>query len=181
VVTFAARDDARLDRIPPGHPVHENAADIRTLSQVRTVLFNSVGDRFGSKEEWLAALAATSYDAIVIDVAWRNTGFLTKTDVARPKYKNLGGPRLVLAQLPMGRAFDGRWYWQAGWEAGNPSFLFAVDPHQPGAYIIDAQDPAWKGILGKTIAGIMDLGFDGVVMDDLDWYLWFEDITPLDQ
>ncbi len=181
VVTFATRGDPRLDRIPPGHPVHENATDVRTLPQVRTLLFNPVGDRFGSKEEWLAALAATSYDAIVIDVAWRNTGLITKTDVARLKYKNLGGPRLVLAQLPMGRAFDGRWYWQAGWQPGNPSFLFAVDTHQPGAYIVDAQDPGWREILGKTLAGIMDLGFDGVVMDDLDWYLWFEDITPLDQ
>jgi len=35
-------------------------------------------------------------------------------------------------------------------------------------------------MLGKYIAGIMDLGFDGVVLDNLDTYLWFEDLMPLD-
>jgi hypothetical protein len=181
VVSFADQGNAKLDRIPPGHPFHENASAIGTLAQVRTLLPNPKGDRFGSKEEWLAALSATSYDAMVIDVSWRGIDLITKADVARLKYKNLGGPRLVLAEMPMGRAFDGRWYWQTGWQAGRPAFLFAVDPHEAGAYVIDAQDPAWKEILGKTIAGIIDLGFDGVVMDDLDWYLWFEDIMPLDR
>lgn len=179
VRTYAAVRDAKLDQVPSGHPAHENAGPIHNLTKVRSWLPNPNGDRFGSKEEWLAALAATNYDVLVIDVAWRGTDFLTKTDVARLRFKNLGEPRLVLAQMPMGRAFDTRWYWQRGWRAGNPPFLFAVDTHEPGAFITDAQDPAWKEILGKTVAGIIDLGFDGVMMDDLDWYLWFEDLMPL--
>lgn len=181
VRSFVSVGNAKLDHVPSGHPAHENAGPIPTLAKALSWLPNPNGDRFGSKEEWLAALAGTNYDVLVLDVAWRNVDLITKADVARLKFKNLGEPRLVLAALPMSRAFDTRWYWQKGWRAGNPSFLFAVDPHEPGAYITDAQDPAWREILGKTVAGIIDLGFDGVMMDDLDWYLWFEDLMPLDR
>jgi len=51
----------------------------------------------------------------------------------------------------------------------------------PGSYVTDVDDPQWKELLGKYLAGIIDLGFDGVVLDDLDTYLWFEELMPLDR
>ena len=116
-----------------------------------------------------------------MDVGWRGVDMFNKADIARLKLKSLGEPRLVLAEMPMGRAFDWRWYWQQGWQAGNPPFLFAVDKREPGAFITDPLSPQWLEILGKYIAGVMDLGFDGVMMDDIDTYLWFEDLMPLDR
>ena len=181
VLTFAAINDPKLDVLPKGRPLHENPTPISSIAQSRTWLPNTKGDKFGSKEEWLSALAKTNYDTMVLDVGWRNTDLFTKADVARLKFKNLGGPRLVLAEMPMGRAFDWRWYWQKGWAAGNPPFLFAVDKSEPGAFVIDPLAPQWLEILGKFIAGLMDLGFDGVMMDDIDTYLWFEDLMPLDR
>jgi cysteinyl-tRNA synthetase, unknown class len=181
VLTFAAVNDAKLDIIPTLRPRHENAEPVDGINKLKTWLPNSRGDRYGSKEEWISALGRTNYDAVVVDVGWRGQDLFTKADIARLKYKALGTPRLVMAEMPMGRAFDWRWYWHKDWVAGKPSFLFAVDRSEPGAFIIDPMSPQWLEILGKYVAGLMDLGFDGVMMDDIDTYLWFEDIMPLDR
>ena len=181
VLTFAATQNSNLDFFPKARPLHENPNPIANITQVRTWLPIVKGDKFGSREEWLTAMTKTNYDALVIDVGWRGIDLFTKSDIARLKYKSLGVPRMVFAEMPMGRAFDWRWYWQKGWEAGNPPFLFAVDRREPGSFIIDPMSPQWLEILGKYIAGVMDLGFDGVMMDDIDTYLWFEDLMPLDR
>lgn len=181
VLTFAGINDPALDLLPKGRPLHENANPIASITQARTWLPNTKGDKFGSREEWLSALSKTNYDVLVIDVGWRGVDLFNKADIARLKFKSLGGPRLVLAEMPMGRAFDWRWYWQKGWFAGNPPFLFAVDKREPGAFVTDPLSSQWLEILGKYIAGLMDLGFNGVMMDDIDTYLWFEDLMPLDR
>lgn len=178
VVTFAAVDDAMLDRRPVGHAPFENSRPVTGLPDLRNWLPMLRGERFGDRAHWMMALQDTNFDAVLVDVALRGSDLLVKSDIAGLKYKALGAPRLVLADLPIGRAFDTRWYWQKGWGAGNPSFLYAVDK-EPGAFITDLQDPQWKEILGKYIAGIVDLGFDGVVIDDLDTYRWYEDLMPL--
>ena len=181
VLTFAAMQDPMLDVLPKNRPVHENANPVTSISQMKTWLVNTKGDKFGGREDWLSALTKTNYDAVVVDVGWRGVDLFNKADISRLKYKSLGGPRLVLAEMPMGRAFDWRWYWQKDWTAGNPPFLFAVDKSEPGAFVVDPLSPQWLEILGKYIAGLMDLGFDGVMMDDIDTYLWFEDLMPLDR
>jgi uncharacterized protein (TIGR01370 family) len=37
----------------------------------------------------------------------------------------------------------------------------------------------WKEIIGQYMQGLVDLGVDGVLLDDLDAYLYFEDMMPL--
>ncbi|MDA8230468.1 MAG: hypothetical protein M0006_03930 [Magnetospirillum sp.] len=179
VTTFAAASDSKLDLLPAGHPFAENAAPVTAIPGARNWLPMLRGDRLGSRRQWVMALRGSNYDVLVVDVAYRGSDPLTAADVAALKFKNLGAPRLVLADLPIGRAYDWRWYWRKDWQAGNPPFLFGVDSREPGAYIVDLDNPGWKEVLGKYIAGIMDLGFDGVVLDDLDTYLWFERLMPI--
>ncbi|WP_173978861.1 hypothetical protein [Magnetospirillum sp. UT-4] len=180
VVAFATTQEAGLDRLPPGRPWGENADPVVSVGTVRNWLPMLKGDRFGSKGEWVIALSKQNHDMLVIDPTWRGAEPLTKEEVLRLKYKNLGAPRPVVAALSLGKAADTRWYWQKGWEAGNPPFLFAPDSDQPGRFITDVDDPKWKEALGKFLIWIMDLGFDGVMFDDLDTYLWFEELMPLD-
>jgi Predicted extracellular endo alpha-1,4 polygalactosaminidase or related polysaccharide hydrolase len=180
VLTYAAVDLERLSVLPKGHPRAENADPVATITAARNWLPLLRADRFGTKAEWVMALAGTNHDALLIDVAHRGADPLNREEVARLKYKRLGSPRLVLAVLPVGKAYDWRWYWRKGWEAGNPPFLFAPDPDEPGSFVASMAAPQWKELLGQYIAGIIDLGFDGVVLDDLDTYLWFEDLMPLD-
>ena len=180
VLTFAAAGDSRLDRLPPVHAALENARPVADVTQARDWLPMLHGDGYTTRGEWVTALAGTNYDVLVIDVVHRSGDPLTKADVAKLHYKTLGPPRLVLADLPIGVAFDSQWYWQKSWTLGDPAFLYAPDPDRPGAYIADLSNPQWKELLGKYIAGIMDLGFDGVMFDDVGTYLWFEAMTPLD-
>ena len=179
VLAYAHTGDERLDRIPAGHPWGENAAAVTTLDQARNWLPLLRAEQFGSKDEWIAALTRTNYDMIVVDVAYRGVDGLSFADVQRLKYKRLGSRRLVLAVLSLGKAYDWRWYWQKDWHAGAPAFLFAPDPDDPGSYVTQMDDAQWKDLLGKTLVGIVDAGFDGVVLDDADTYLWFEDLMPL--
>ena len=180
VLTYAAVHDSALNALPKGHPWAENALPVTTITAAKNWLPLVRADRFGNKAEWVMSMSGTNHDALLIDVAHRGSDPLTKDDVTKMHFKELGAPRLMLAVLPVGKAYDWRWYWQKGWEAGNPPFLIAPDRDDPGSFVTDMNDPKWKEMLGKYIAGIMDLGFDGVVLDNLDTYLWFEDLMPLD-
>ncbi|MBC7908788.1 MAG: hypothetical protein H7Y60_18835 [Rhodospirillaceae bacterium] len=180
VLTYAGVETDNLNTLPKGHPRGENAQPVTTITAAKNWLPLLRADRFGTKAEWVMSMEKTNQDVLFIDVAHRGTDALTKEDVKRLKYKEMGAPRLMLAVLPVGKAYDGRWYWQKGWEAGNPPFLFAPIPEEPGSFVTDMADPKWKELLGKYLAGIMDLGFDGVVLDNLDTYLWFEELMPLE-
>lgn len=178
VLSYAGTGPVTL--VPKGHPRAENANPVSTVTAARNWLPMLRGDAYGSKAEWVQALRQSNEDLLVVDVAHRGDSPLNREDVAKLKFKELGSPRLVLAVLPVGKAFDWRWYWKTGWEAGNPPFLFAPDTEHPGSFVTVVADPQWRELLGKYLTGILDMGFDGVVLDDVDTYLWFEDLMPLD-
>lgn len=179
VLTYAAVNDEDLSHLQKGHPRGENAQPVVAITGARNWMPLLRADRFGNKATWLMAMERTNHDVMLIDVAHRGSDPLTKDEVKRLRFKELGSPRLMLAVLPVGKAYDWRWYWKKGWEAGNPSFLFAPDGDDPGSFVTDLADPQWRELLGKYLVGIMDLGFDGVVLDDLDTYLWYEDLMPV--
>ncbi|MBI3445030.1 MAG: hypothetical protein HY055_06655, partial [Magnetospirillum sp.] len=178
VTPFAKVGNGPLDEAPRAHPAFENAIEVLSVANARNWLPILRSDRFGTKGKFIEAIANTNYDVVVVDVAHRSADLLVKADVQRLKFKKLGPRRLVLAVMPVGRAYDWRWYWQKGWEVGNPAFLFALDDG-PGTFITDVGSGEWRGLLGKYLAGIMDLGFDGIVFDDIGTYQWFEELMPL--
>ena len=179
VPTFAKVGTGPLDEAPRAHPYFENTIEVTSTANARNWLPILRSDRFGTKGKFIEAIADTNYDAVMVDVAHRSADLLVKSDVQRLKFKKLGARRLVLAVMPIGRAYDWRWYWQKGWDVGNPAFLFAHD-EADGVYITDLASGEWRGLLGKYLAGIIDLGFDGVVFDDVGTYLWFEELMPID-
>lgn len=181
VLTYATVGDEDLARLQRGHPQHENAQPVVSIANARNWMPLLRADRFGNKATWLMAMERTNHDVMLIDVAHRGSDPLNAAEVKKLRFKELGAPRMMLAVLPIGKAYDWRWYWKRGWDAGNPPFLFAPDGDDPGSFIADVDDPQWKELLGKYLAGIIDLGFDGVVLDDLDTYLWFEELMPLDR
>ncbi len=181
VLPFAAIDGINSTRRVSGRPPAENSNAVATVGEARNWMPQLHGNGYGSKTEWVEAMAKTNYDMLVMDVSYRGQDPLTKDDVKKLKFKELGAPRLVLAVLPVGKAFDWRWYWKKDWVAGNPDFLFAPISDDPGAYMASVDNAQWRAVLGKYITGIVDLGFDGVVLDDLDTYLWFESLMPLDE
>ena len=130
-MTYIDRDgDKVLDHVP-GHPSLENAAHVTNLSQAQNFLPMSSSERYGSRDAWVAALAATNYDLLLLDPFWRGSELLTFADVKALKFKQLGSQRLVLGSLPVGRAADTRFYWKKDWQVGNPGWIVAPDPDSP--------------------------------------------------
>lgn len=179
VLTYAHAGDEALARVPSSRPWGENADPATTLNQARNWLPVLRAESYGSKAEWVNALERSNHDMLLVDVAYRGVDGLSFADVDRLRYKKLGARRLVLAVLSLGKAYDWRWYWKPEWRTGEPPFLFAPDEADPGSYVVDMNDPQWKELLGKTLVGIVNAGFDGVVLDDADTYLWFEELMPL--
>ncbi len=165
-----------LRRIPERRPSGENAAPVRRLDQVRTLLPVLKADR--NVEDWLLALAETNHDLLIID-AFPDGTVLTPAQVAALKHKRLGSRRMVLAVVPVARADDHMPYWKDDWRPGDPEWLGAPHEQRPGATRPLFWREEWKELLGQHFKAAMDLGFDGVLLDGLDAHRHFEAGLPL--
>jgi endo-alpha-1,4-polygalactosaminidase (GH114 family) len=180
-LAYIDRDGNRdLGRLPRELPRHENAARVTDIVQARNYLPMLRSDTYGSRADWVDALAATNYDLLILDTFWRGTDSLAFDQIKKLKYKRLGSDRLIFGMLPLALARDTRFYWKPEWKLGNPSFLAAHDPDDPAETIVNYWDPKWKELIGQYMQGIVDLGVDGVLLDQLDAYLYFEDLMPLE-
>ena len=174
-------DDRRgLDGIPayPEKPVNVNAADVKALKDVRNFLYVIDGVKFGSKEKYVAALAKSNYDLLVVDL-FTGDWSTSADDVKRLKIKANGGRRLVLCYISIGEAEDYRFYWQKGWKPGTPAFLGKEDPQWKHNFAVRYWEPAWQALFvggeGSYLAQVQKAGFDGVYLDKVDEFEWFEE------
>lgn len=171
---------ARFDTIPKGRPFGENANNITALAEARNMLLNFNNDRFATKGEWVVALQDTNLDMLVIDPFFKGKHPLLADEVSSLKYKKFGARRLVLAHLRLDQAEDTRYYWQDSWKLHDPDFLTFPAPNNPAGYIIRYWDPLWKRIVGDYFTTLINLGFDGVLLDGLNVHRHFEAMTPLE-
>lgn len=137
----------------------------------------------------LTALAESPYDLIIIDYSRDGTGrsAFRPSEIAALK----AAGKTVLAYLSIGEAEDYRFYFKSRWvrsKAGvacrkkisptAPSWLEAANPDWCGNYKVRFWEPAWQRILYGVRAGgrksyldrIIDAGFDGVYLDIIDAY-----------
>ncbi len=181
VVAHIDLDDSdAFDRVPTRRPVPENSGNVEVLADAKNMLMMLDSRAYPSREEWVAAMADTNYDVLITDAFYKGNMPLSKDAIHSLKFKQMGARRLVLARLSLGYAEDERYYWQRDWKIGAPSWIQARAPGKPGSYVVEFWNPAWKAIVGKYFAGIMDLGFDGVVLDGVEAYRRYEFMTPLD-
>ncbi len=178
-VAFVA-DRRGLDRVPgyPAHPIHENQDDVKRLQDAKNFLYLIDGGKFGSKEKYLAALAQTRYDLLVMD-PFVGDWSATAKEIKALKEKTGGGRRLVLCYVSIGEAEDYRFYWQKDWKTGNPNFLGAENPQWKRNYAARYWEPAWQAVfLGSKeayLSRLLTAGFDGIYLDKVDEYEWFEE------
>ncbi len=178
-VAFVA-DRRGLDRVPkyPAKPINENAADVKSLKDVKNFLYVIDGGKFGSKEKYLAALAKTNHDLLVID-PFAGDWSATTADLKPLKVKANGGRRLVLCYVSIGEAESYRFYWKKDWKPGKPAFIGPENPQWKQNFAARYWEPAWQAVfvggaesyLGRVLAA----GFDGVYLDKVDEYEWFEE------
>lgn len=177
-ISFAAyRRD--LDSIPtyPVHPHNANTSHIASLDEAQNFLYLINPDLFADKGSFLTALAATDYDLIIMDLFFEGAALLTQ-DIASLKTKNSGGERLLIAYMSIGEAEDYRYYWKTEWETSPPEWLAGENPNWEGNYKVEYWDPEWQSVIygndSSYCKRILDAGFDGVYLDIIDAFEYFE-------
>ncbi len=125
-------------------------------------------------------LTRSDRDLIVIDAAYDGTTRWTKRELDAIRRGKAG--RLVVCYLSVGEAEDYRPYWKAHWDADKdgspdlnaPAFLNAENPDWQGNYKVKYWDPQWQEIILKEVQLIIEQGFDGVYLDIIDAFEFFE-------
>ncbi|MFN8611057.1 MAG: endo alpha-1,4 polygalactosaminidase [Vulcanimicrobiota bacterium] len=108
-------------------------------------------------------------DLLITDPTHDGRSPLTPEEMSRLKASS----PLVLGYLSLGEAENYRDYWQKGWKPGRPAWLGPTNPDWGGNYKVRYWEPAWHEIVLKSAVGIQQQGFDGLFLDVVDgWEFW---------
>lgn len=178
-ISFAA-DQRDLNSIPdyPEQPWNMNSSDVTSIPQAANFLYLINGENYATRQELLDAVKETSYDLVILDL-FHNGEQFTQGDLDQIRNKYCGGERLLICYMSIGEAEDYRYYWNPDWSSSPPSWLGQENPEWPGNYKVEYWDQQWKDIIfgngGSYLQLILDTGFDGVYLDLIDAYEYFED------
>lgn len=178
-ISFAA-DDRNLSTIPtyPAPPRDEHTGAVTKLSEAKNFLYLINGENFIDTAAFLTAVDATNYDVIIMDLFQNNVAF-TRAQIAALQTKPSGARRLVLCYLSIGEAEEYRYYWNTAWKPGNPSWLETENPSWEGNYEVRYWDKEWQSIIvgnsSSYLKRILTAGFDGVYLDIVDGFEYFEE------
>ena len=159
----------------------ENDAIIVSLGQARNFLQVNNLENFPAKSDFIAAVTATNYDVLITDLFFHaEDDSWTDQEIAQLRPKENGGQRLVICYLSAGEAEKYRYYWKDCCENKSPAWLSESNPSFPDNYKVHYWKSAWRDIVfeGKDayLERILDAGFDGVFLDVVDAYHYFEDV-----
>lgn len=191
-ISFAAPN--RELKIIPDYPspvFSENNLDITELSEAKNFLYLLNPEEFETKDDFLQSLGETNYDCLIIDAFFHdssgNSHWLKSRDVALLKTKKNGSSRLVIAYMSIGEAETYRYYWHESWDKngdgradpGAPDWLTEENPDWEGNYKVRYWHPGWQSIIygndNSYLKSIIDRGFDGVYLDIIDAFDYFEE------
>ncbi len=176
-ISFAApgRDLSAIPEHPPSQ-FNEHAIDILTDARNFLYLINPI--LFSSADAFMAALSSTNYDLLIIDYFMDTHLALTHEQTTRLKQKANGESRLAIAYLSIGEAEDYRYYWDPKWNSEPPDWLEEENPHWEGNYKVRYWDTDWKNIIFGSDSAYLDriiqAGFDGIYLDIIDAFEYFE-------
>lgn len=175
-VSFAAQERA-LNVIPASEPVNVNADMITSISQAKNFLYLINPENFSSKSDFINAVTATNYDAVIMDLFLNDEAF-TAAEINQLKNKANGGKRMVICYMSIGEAEEYRYYWQSSWNTNKPDWIAAENPDWSGNFKVKYWNPDWQAIIYKNndsyINKITSAGFDGVYLDIIDAFEYFE-------
>jgi len=113
-----------------------------------------------------------------MDLYFNETTEFTEGEIGQLKYKANGGKRLIISYMSIGEAENYRYYWQSGWKTGNPSWLDDENREWAGNYKVRYWETEWQNIIfgndNSYLNKIINAGFDGVYLDIIDAFEFFE-------
>ncbi len=177
-ISYAA-DSRELDQVA-GYPeeiIDENNDPVRRLRDTENFLYLLNPGEYESKEEFLSEIAATNYGVVIIDAFYMGE-LLSKEDIISIKSKADGSHRLIISYMSIGEAEDYRYYWQEEWNQHAPEWLGDENPNWEGNYKVKYWMDSWKEIIlgndDSFLQKILDSGFDGVYLDIIDAFQYYE-------
>ena len=178
-ISFAA-DHRELDNIPdyPATPYNMNADNITSLSEANNFLYLLNPGTYSTETTFLNAIQNTNYDLVIMDLFFEGTDELTFDDITSLKTKLNGGSRLIIAYMSIGEVEDYRYYWNSDWKNNPPSWLEKENTNWEGNYKVRYWDKELHDIIfgnnDSYLKKILDAGFDGVYLDIIDAFEYFE-------
>lgn len=80
--------------------------------------------------------------------------------------------------MSIGEAEDYRYYWQLEWDINPPSWIDKENPDWQGNYKVQYWNESWQNIIFGSdksyLDKIIETGFDGVYLDIIDAFEYFE-------
>jgi len=120
-------------------------------------------------------IGETAFDLAVVTLATAGNS----PEVIPALRNSPGGPKIILCYMSIGQSENYRWYWQPEWETDPPSWLDVPDGVWAGDHWVRYWDPDWQRIIYGTPESYLDqilaLGFDGVYLDRVDAYWYYQD------
>ena len=177
-ISFAA-DSRELDKIPdyPASPYKAGRHDVNKLAEAGNFLYILNSGDYDSPAAFISELAGTDYDLIIMDLFHDGRSW-TRAEIERLRLKANGGRRLLVCYMSIGEAESYRWYWRPGWTVSPPSWLAGENPDWEGNFKVRYWDEDWKGIIfrrsGSYLEKVIAAGFDGVYLDIIDAFEYFE-------
>ena len=178
-ISFAA-DHRELDNIPsfPSQPNNSNSGNVITMAQVKNFLYLINPVNYATKEEFINAVVQTNYDLLIMDLFFDENTWFSQAEINQIKSKANGGKRLVVCYMSIGEAEDYRYYWQSSWEESKPGWLDGENPDWEGNYKVRYWENEWQDIIfgndGSYTKKILDAGFDGIYLDIIEAYEYYE-------
>lgn len=164
----------------PQQVINENTADINKLSDAKNYLYLISSNAFTTKQDMLSAIAATNFDAVIID-AFFGDELWTAAETAQMKTKANGGKRLVISYMSVGSAEKYRYYWKEDWKLHKPRWLKKAYEGYEDEIWVKYWNKEWQHIIygnnDSYTKKILDAGFDGVYLDNVEafYFLYFND------
>jgi len=120
-------------------------------------------------------IGGTAFDLVVVSIS--ATG--NSPDVIPALKDSPGDPKIVLCYMSIGQAENYRWYWLPEWPQNPPEWLDEADTVWAGDYWVKYWNPEWQEIIYGTpdsyLDRIIEFGFDGVYLDRVDAYWYYQE------
>lgn len=125
-----------------------------------------------------ARIGASSAGLVVTDYGNYLSGGVRAYTPAQLDAMRGSNDKLIVSYLSIGEAEDYRPYWQSSWNRTPPSWLSASNPEWPDNYKVKYWDKAWQNIMFKYVDDIVRSGFNGLYLDIVDAFYYWESVAP---
>jgi cysteinyl-tRNA synthetase len=120
-------------------------------------------------------IGETAFDLLVVSISTAGSS----REVIENLKHSPGGDKIVLCYMSIGQAERYRYYWQREWNHDPPAWLDEPDPDWTDDYWVRYWDPDWQAVIfgspDSYLDRIIELGFDGVYLDRVDTYVYYEE------